>query len=114
MAEKLIPFDFEEFKKDPTRLRSGYTDKKPIRASVALDDSVCVVWGGRTCADVYFPDEFHALRLAAKTRVVKVRLFAHSEFDVGAVSGDFWSLDGPKSPAGHRWVSDIIEVEVTE
>ena len=112
MAEKLIPFDFEEFKKDPMRLRHA-NGVSPTRAGVALDDSVGVVWECGSYGHVCLPREFSNLRLAAKARKVRVRLFKNIHGEVVARTSDGVDLD-QADYCGNSWVSDISEVEITE
>lgn len=110
--EKLIPFDFEAFKADPSRLRRP-DGSKAKRASVALNDAIAVMWDGDTFAHVYLAQHFSYIRLAAKTRIVRVRVFRI--LGTGAISvatnATGANLD---APGVYPWISDPVEIEITE
>lgn len=107
MRERLAPFDFEAFKKDPARLRSS-AGSKPFRAGEALGDSVAVVWCAGDPGTVYLPHEFYVLRLAANA--VKVRLYRdHYDRNIFVTSETSVDLNSRST----NWCSDIIEIPVT-
>ena len=110
--EKLIPFDFEAFKADPSRLRrrTGETPlwAEPVRGCVAAQFQ----YPFALSTLLFAPSEFELLALAAKTRIVRVRLFRNSDGDVFARTSDGVELD-QADYVGNSWVSEIIEVEVT-
>ena len=112
--EKLIPFDFAKFQKDPSRLR-WYADDKHDGGKSDWAEPVrnCVVaqWDGGKNTCVYTPKDFYLLRLAAET--VKVRLYRNDAGRVFAMTDEYCApLDGTFCRNGWPWVSDIIEVEV--
>lgn len=112
MSEKLIPFNWDEFVKDPSRLRQvGGLDGPPTWAE-PLRGNVVVMWRLSTTPLVYWGSQFSAyLRLAAKTRKVGVRLFQNIDGDVFARTSDGVELD-QAGYVGNPWVSEIIEIEV--
>ena len=113
MMEKLIPFDFEAFKADPSRLRGG-SGEVPEWAE-AVRDCVVVQWPkhyGYSTPVVLGGKDVNLFRLAAKTRIVRVRLFRNPDGDVFARTSDGVELD-QADYVGNSWVSDISEVEVT-
>lgn len=72
MSEKLIPFDLEAYRADKTRLRF-VKGSKPID-SMEVDSLIAVVWEGNGWVNSYSHNDYsHHLRLAARTRTVKVR-----------------------------------------
>ena len=115
MSERLIPFDFEAFKADPSRLRQvGGTDGPPQWAE-PVRGNVVVMWQMTTTPLVYWGSQFSAyLRLAAKTRIVRVRLYRNDKGNVYALTDmGFPPLDTPTCTNGWPWCSDIIEITVT-
>lgn len=113
MSEKLIPFDFDEFVKDPSRLRHREDGVVPDIMAPVFGNAVAVRWCATKTALVYLPSEFDLLRLAAKTRKVRVRLYRIS--GTGAISVAT-NLTGANldTPGVYPWISDPVEIEVME
>lgn len=68
--KRLLPFDFEEFKADPTRLRD-VAGNAPVWAEPVRDCLVVVKWSA--FFSKYDRGEFNFLRLAPKSRTVQWR-----------------------------------------
>jgi hypothetical protein len=111
--ETLVPFDFEKFKADPTRLRlPGGDPSCIIRAEPVLGNCVAVLY--KTCGAVYSPDEFYRLRLAVKTRKIKLRLIRENNGTVSCTTSDHCSISTPVYCNLRPWIGEAWEVEVPD
>ena len=111
MSEKLLPFDMEEYKKDPSRLRSSSNTVK-VRHSTFLGNYVIVQWDvrGESMPSIYSEHSFQFLRLAVRTRKIRARFFSRSTgniFCAVSYTGGLTEL-----AEGNKWVSDIFEHEI--
>ncbi len=115
VTEKLLDFDLAAFKADPTRVRSR--NGMEATATALLGDWVVILWAHGCAPTNYNEISFSQLRLAVKTRKVKVRLYRdrplfgkyiYAHTDAGT------SRDNTLECPDIDWVSDIIEVEVPE
>ena len=105
----LLPFDVEEFKKDPMRLRHG-DGTKVVEAHIFANGRLCVIWA--SCADSmssYVPHEHKWLRLAPKTRTIWVRLY-RNRFYVIAMTSDYSDLTKPNID----WIGEAFKREIPD
>lgn len=112
MSETLIPFDFEAFKADPSRLRTSYGER-PEWAE-AVRGCVVVQWPSNMQPVVYVARHFpEHVRLVAKTRIVRVRLFKGEHGIIGSSCSERANIDGPCTEmCGYKWISDPVEIEI--
>lgn len=106
MREKLIPFDFEAFKADPSRLRTPLG--RAAEWAEAVHGYVVAHFDCDREAAIYAPCDQSLLRLAANT--VKVRLY-RDPYDGRIFVTDENSVDLNSCPT--NWCSDIVEIPVT-
>lgn len=122
MSERLLPFDWDAFEREPMRVRF-FDDKgsfAPLVAGPALGSMVAAHWDGFVYPTIYAFREFHKLRLAApEPQKVRVRLYRDRSIGLvyAAVErpGDLVDSGGfSHFRDGQDWCSDIVEIEVKE
>lgn len=91
--ETLVEFTEEGYKADPSRLRH-VDGSKPVDSAILSDGTIAVLWEMRRFVG-YWSDEYSCLRLAARTRKVKVWTCARLE-TLHEVVADDWKKGGHK------------------
>jgi hypothetical protein len=107
-VSELLPFDINEYRKDPSRLR--FVDyREPVESMEALS-AIVVRWNGSKHPSMYA--DFGYLRLAPlEPETVTVRLF--TSIDGGSFPGAIVTRAGEKVcplPRTNRWASDPVEI----
>lgn len=106
MSERLIPFDFDAFVREPSRVRHP-RGEKPVWAA-AVEDSAVLKWanGNVVAYGDHTQWDYNDLRLAApEPQRVPVRLCRSG--------GRIWATTEIHEST-RDWCSDIVEIEVKE
>lgn len=118
----LLPFDIEVAKKEPERVRlaASYTTITPKWLIVCPDNETIVVhWSCDSFPVMYgrdYPFTLRHLRITAKTRKIKVRLFKfksphHTPDDIFAIIEDV-DCEYPFGSSEYEWVGEAFEREI--